>query len=70
MSYTDNRDFQKRLSYIQEQLDLVDNALSSLPILFSNVGNQETATKYEEVTAQFSRDLRKLYSDLSAFHDI
>lgn len=70
MSVTDNRDLKKRLNYMQEQLDLVDNAVSSLPILYSYVGNQETVTKYEEVTAQFSRDLRKLYSDLSAFHDI
>lgn len=70
MSLSDNRELQKRINYLQSQLDLVDIAVQSLPILVANVENHQTIEQSDEAISNFKSDLQKLYRDLSLFKDI
>lgn len=70
MSFSDNREVKKRINYLQSQLDLVDMAVQSLPILVANVENLQTTAQCDEAIIQFKSDLQKLYRDLSLFKDI
>ena len=70
MSVIENREVKKRLNYLQSQLDLVDSAVGTLPILVASVENERTMAQFDEVISQFKTDLQKLYRDLSVFNDI
>lgn len=70
MSFSDNREVKKRINYLQSQIDLVDMAVQSLPILVANVENHQTITQCDEAISNFKIDLQKLYRDLSLFKDI
>ncbi|WP_337089651.1 hypothetical protein [Leuconostoc pseudomesenteroides] len=70
MSFSDNREVKKRINYLQSQLDLVDMAVQSLPILVANVENHQTTAQCDEAISKFKSDLQKLYRDLSLFKDI
>lgn len=70
MSFSDNREVKKRINYLQSQLDLVDMAVRSLPILVANVEDHQTTAQCDEAISQFKSDLQKLYRDLSLFKDI
>ena len=70
MSVIENREVKKRLNYLQSQLDLVDSAVGTLPILVASVENERTMEQFDEVISQFKTDLQKLYRDLSVFNDI
>ncbi|WP_100665905.1 hypothetical protein [Leuconostoc citreum] len=70
MSVIENREVKKRLNYLQSQLDLVDSAVGTLPILVASVENERTMAQFDEVMSQFKTDLQKLYRDLSVFNDI
>ncbi|WP_312402212.1 hypothetical protein [Leuconostoc lactis] len=70
MSVIENREIKKRLNYLQSQLDLVDSAVGSLPILVAGIENERTAAQLDEAISQFKTDLQKLYRDLSMFNNI
>lgn len=70
MSLSDNSELKKRINYLQSQLDLVDVAVHSLPILVANVENNQTVAQCDEVISKFTNDLKTLYSDLSLFKEI
>lgn len=70
MSLSTNQEVKKRINYLQSQLDLVDMAVHSLPILVANVENHQTITQCDEAISNFKIDLQKLYRDLSLFKDI
>ncbi|WP_099045093.1 hypothetical protein [Leuconostoc citreum] len=70
MSLSDNQELKKRINYLQSQLDLVDVAVHSLPILVANVENNQTVAQCDEVISKFTNDLKTLYRDLSLFKDI
>ncbi|MGR8838408.1 hypothetical protein N2F28_09400 [Leuconostoc falkenbergense] len=70
MSVIENREVKKRLSYLQSQLDLVDSAVGTLPILVASIENERTMAQFDEAMSQFKTDLQKLYRDLSVFNDI
>ncbi|MFT9391598.1 hypothetical protein [Leuconostoc pseudomesenteroides] len=70
MSLSDNSELKKRINYLQSQLDLVDVAVHSLPILVANVENNQTVAQCDEVISKFTNDLKTLYRDLSLFKDI
>ncbi len=70
MSVIENREIKKRLNYLQSQLDLVDSAVGSLPILVAGIENERTVAQFDEAISQFKTDLQKLYRDLSMFNNI
>lgn len=70
MSVIENREIKKRLNYLQSQLDLVDSAVGSLPILVAGIENERTVAQFAEAISQFKTDLQKLYRDLSMFNNI
>ena len=70
MSLSDNQELKKRINYLQSQLDLVDVAVHSLPILVANVENHQTVAQCDEAISKFTNDLKTLYRDLSLFKDI
>ena len=70
MSFSDNREVKKRINYLQSQLDLVDMAVQSLPILVANVENHQTVAQCDEAISNFKSDLQKLYRDLALFKNI
>ena len=70
MSLSDNQELKKRINYLQSQLDLVDVAVHSLPILVGNVENHQTVEQCNEAIDTFTKDVRQLYRDLSLFKDI
>lgn len=70
MSVIENREIKKRLNYLQSQLDLVDSAVGTLPILVAGIENERTVAQFDEAISQFKTDLQKLYRDLSMFNDI
>ena len=70
MSLSDNQELKKRINYLQSQLDLVDMAVHSLPILVVNVENNQTISQCDEAISKFTNDLKTLYRDLSLFKDI
>lgn len=70
MSVIENREIKKRLNYLQSQLDLVDSAVGTLPILVAGIENERTVAQFDEAISQFKTDLQKLYSDLSMFNNI
>ncbi|WP_273713774.1 hypothetical protein [Leuconostoc mesenteroides] len=70
MSVIENREIKKRLNYLQSQLDLVDSAVGTLPILVSGIENERTVAQFDEAISQFKTDLQKLYRDLSMFNNI
>ncbi|WP_273713218.1 hypothetical protein [Leuconostoc mesenteroides] len=70
MSVIENREIKKRLNYLQSQLDLVDSAVGTLPILVAGVVNERTVAQFDEAIRQFKTDLQKLYRDLSMFNNI
>lgn len=70
MSVIENREIKKRLNYLQSQLDLVDSAVGTLPILVAGIENERTVAQFDEAISQFKTDLRKLYRDLSMFNNI
>ncbi|MFT8544769.1 MAG: hypothetical protein ABF768_09195 [Leuconostoc falkenbergense] len=70
MSVIENREVKKRLNYLQSQLDLVDSAVGTLPILVASVENERTMAQFDEAMSPFKTDLQKLYRDLSVFNDI
>lgn len=70
MSVTENREIKKRLNYLQSQLDLVDSAVGTLPILVAVIENERTVAQFDEAISQFKTDLQKLYRDLSMFNNI
>ncbi len=70
MSFSDNREVKKRINYLQSQLDLVDMAVQSLPILVAHVENHQTIAQCDEAISNLKIDLQKLYRDLSLFKDI
>ena len=70
MSVIENREVKKRLNYLQSQLDLVDSAVGTLPILVASVENERTMALFDYVMSQFKTDLQKLYRVLSVFNDI
>ena len=70
MSLSDNQELKKRISYLQSQLDLVDVAVHSLPILVANVENHQTVAQCDEAISKFTNDLKTLYGDLALFKDI
>ena len=57
MSVIENREVKKRLNYLQSQLDLVDSAVGTLPILVASVENERTMAQFDEVMSQFKTDL-------------
>uniref|UniRef100_UPI00111BAE96 hypothetical protein n=1 Tax=Pseudomonas sp. F16(2018) TaxID=2093746 RepID=UPI00111BAE96 len=63
-------ELKKRINYLQSQLDLVDMAVHSLPILVVNVENNQTISQCDEAISKFTNDLKTLYRDLSLFKDI
>ena len=70
MSLSDNQELKKRINYLQSQLDLVDVAVHSLPILVANVENHQTVAQCDEAISKFTNDLKTLYRDLALFKDI
>ncbi|WP_273708921.1 hypothetical protein [Leuconostoc mesenteroides] len=70
MSVIENREIKKRLNYLQSQLDLVDSAVGTLPILVAGIVNERTVEQFDEAISQFKTDLQKLYRDLSMFNNI
>ncbi|MBK0040890.1 MULTISPECIES: hypothetical protein [unclassified Leuconostoc] len=70
MSLSDNQELKKRINYLQSQLDLVDVAVHSLPILVANVENNRTVAQCDEAISKFTNDLKTLYGDLALFKDI
>ena len=70
MSVIENREIKKRLNYLQSQLDLVDSAVGTLPILVAVMENERTVAQFDEAISQFKTDLQKLYRDLSMFNNI
>ncbi|ACA82726.1 hypothetical protein [Leuconostoc citreum] len=70
MSVIENREIKKRINYLQSQLDLVDSAVGSLPILVAGIENERTVAQFAEAISQFKTDLQKLYRDLSMFNNI
>ncbi|KMY77016.1 MULTISPECIES: hypothetical protein [Leuconostoc] len=70
MSVIENREIKKRLNYLQSQLDLVDSAVGTLPILVAVIENERTVAQFDEAISQFKTDLQKLYRDLSMFNNI
>lgn len=70
MSVIENRELKKRLNYLQSQLDLVDSAVGTLPILVAGIENERTVAQFDEAISQFKTDLQKLYRDLSMFNNI
>ncbi|MBZ1541001.1 hypothetical protein J6K67_06810 [Leuconostoc mesenteroides] len=70
MSVIENREIKKRLNYLQSQLDLVDSAVGTLPILVAGIRNEPTVAQFDEAISQFKTDLQKLYRDLSMFNNI
>lgn len=70
MSIKDNQALTKRVAYIQEHLELLDSALSTMPILVANANNTETEQQWLNAIARFKTDLRKTYVDLSLFQNI
>ncbi|MFZ2380513.1 hypothetical protein [Leuconostoc falkenbergense] len=70
MSLSDNQELKKRINYLQSQLDLVDVAVHSLPILVGNVENHQTVAQCDEAISKFTNDLKTLYGDLALFKDI
>ncbi|WP_349533858.1 hypothetical protein [Leuconostoc citreum] len=70
MSNNNNQALTKRVAYIQEQLELLDSALATMPILVANANNTETQQQWLEAIAKFKIDLRKTYVDLSLFQNI
>lgn len=70
MSVIENREIKKRLNYLQSQLDLVDSAVGTLPILVAGIENECTVAQFDEAISQFKTDLQKLYRDLSMFNNI
>ncbi|ARN63568.1 MULTISPECIES: hypothetical protein [Lactobacillaceae] len=70
MSVIENREIKKRLNYLQSQLDLVDSAVGTLPILVAGIENERTVAQFDEAISQFKTDLQKLYRDLSMFNNI
>ncbi|WP_099044499.1 hypothetical protein [Leuconostoc citreum] len=70
MSVIENREIKKRLNYLQSQLDLVDSAVGTLPILVAGIENERTVAQFDEEISQFKTDLQKLYRDLSMFNNI
>lgn len=70
MSLSDNQELKKRINYLQSQLDLVDVAVHSLPILVANVENNQTVAQCDEAISKFTNDLKTLYGDLALFKDI
>ncbi|CCF25409.1 MULTISPECIES: hypothetical protein [Leuconostoc] len=70
MSLSDNQELKKRINYLQSQLDLVDVAVHSLPILVANVENHQTVAQCDEAISKFTNDLKTLYGDLALFKDI
>ena len=70
MSVIENREIKKRLNYLQSQLDLVDTAVGTLPILVAGIENERTVAQFDEAISQFKTDLQKLYRDLSMFNNI
>ena len=70
MSFSNNQEVKKRINYLQSQLELVDMAVQSLPILVANVENHQTVEQCDEAISKFKNDLQKLYRDLSLFNDI
>ena len=69
MSVIENREIKKRLNYLQSQLDLVDSAVGTLPILVAGIVNERTVEQFDEAISQFKTDLQKLYRDLSMFNN-
>ena len=53
MSVIENREIKKRLNYLQSQLDLVDSAVGSLPILVAGIENERTVAQFDEAISQF-----------------
>ncbi|MBZ1509584.1 hypothetical protein [Leuconostoc mesenteroides] len=70
MSVIENREIKKRLNYLQSQLDLVDSAVGTLPILVAGIENERTVAQFDEAISKFKADLQKLYRDLSMFNNI
>lgn len=70
MSVIENREIKKRLNYLQSQLDVVDSAVGTLPILVAGIENERTVAQFYEAISQFKTDLQKLYRDLSMFNNI
>lgn len=70
MSVIENREIKKRLNYLQSQLDLVDSAVGTLPILVAGIENERTVAQFDAAISQFKTDLQKLYRDLSMFNNI
>ncbi|GMA66428.1 MULTISPECIES: hypothetical protein [Leuconostoc] len=70
MSFSENQEVKKRINYLQSQLDLVDIAVHSIPILVANVENHQTVEQCNEAIDTFTKDVRQLYRDLSLFKDI
>ncbi|MCT4414024.1 hypothetical protein [Leuconostoc pseudomesenteroides] len=70
MSLSDNQELKKRLNYLQSQLDLVDVAVHSLPILVANVENNQTVAQCDEAISKFTNDLKTLYGGLVLLKDI
>ena len=70
MSFSENQEVKKRINYLQSQLDLVDIAVHSIPILVANVENHKTVEQCNEAIDTFTKDVRQLYRDLSLFKDI
>ena len=70
MSVIENREIKKRLNYLQSQLDLVDTAVGTLPILVAGIENERTVAQFDEAISQFKTDLQKLYRDLSMYNNI
>lgn len=70
MNNNDSQALEKRVVYIQEHLELLDNALATMPILVANANNTETEQQWLSAIARFKTDLRKTYVDLSLFQNI
>ncbi|MGR8827581.1 hypothetical protein N2E09_08175 [Leuconostoc citreum] len=66
----DSQALKKRVTYIQEHLELLDSAVATMPILVSHVNNEQTQQQWLEVIAKFKTDLHKTYVDLSLFQNI
>ncbi|WP_349584984.1 hypothetical protein [Leuconostoc citreum] len=70
MNSNDNQALDKRVAYMQEQLELLDSALATMPILVAQVSNEQTQQQWLEAISRFKTDLHKTYVDLSLFQNI
>lgn len=70
MSFQDKREIKKRISYLQEQMELIDKAVYSMPILVANLQVPKVEEQFTEAIGKFNSDLKKLYGDLASINNI